>query len=210
MGYFNAENRVRAEALVELYPEARSATIPLCHLAQEQGGYLSKEAMSEIAELTKTSPVEVLGAASFYDMLHTEPVGTYLLGVCTNIACLLQGGEELLESAKEVFGVEVGETTEDGKFTLEEVECLALCDQAPCAVVNYRYFGSLDRAALERLRDDLVAGRYSETVPPHGTLNRVERHAPPMIPMDEIDEERRRFDEQRRLRAQEKEGSRDA
>jgi NADH:ubiquinone oxidoreductase subunit E len=210
MSYFTLENRRRAEALVELYPEPRSATIPLCHLAQEQGGHLSSEAMEEIAQLTETTPAEVLGAASFYDMLHTEPVGTYLVGVCTNIACLLQGGEELLESAREVFGVEVGETSRDGLFTLEEVECVALCDQAPCAVVNYRFFGSLDSLKLERLRDDLVAGRLAEVVPPHGTLNRVERSAPPMIPMDEIDEERRHFDEQRRQRAQEKEGSREA
>ena len=79
------------------------------------------------------------GTASFYDMFHLEPVGTYVVGVCTNIACLLAGGDELLEHAEASLGCPVGPTTSDGLFTLEETECLADCDRAPCVQVNHRY-----------------------------------------------------------------------
>ena len=82
----------RARQLLALYPEPRSALIPLCHLAQEQDGWLTPEAMADIADLVGVTPAEVLGTATFYDMLHTEPVGRYVVAVCTNIACLLRGG----------------------------------------------------------------------------------------------------------------------
>ena len=90
----------RARELIALYPEPRSALIPLCHLAQEQDGWLTPEAMADIADLVGVTPAEVLGTASFYDMLHTEPVGTHVVAVCTNIACLLGGAAELLEHAE--------------------------------------------------------------------------------------------------------------
>ena len=83
--------------------------LPLLHLAQEQDGYLSDEGIAEVAELTGTTPAEVRGTASFYDMFHLEPVGTYVVGVCTNIACLLAGGVELLEHAERTLGCAVGD-----------------------------------------------------------------------------------------------------
>ena len=89
MGHLNPEIRQRAEALVALYPEPRSALIPLCHLAQEQDGWLQPDAMEEIAELVGVTTAEVRGTATFYDMLHTEPVGRYVLAFCTNITCML-------------------------------------------------------------------------------------------------------------------------
>jgi len=94
VSHLDADIRARAVELVSLYPQPRSALIPLCHLAQEQDGYLHPEAMEEIAELCKCSAAEVRGTATFYDMLHTEPVGTYALSVCTNIACMLGGALE--------------------------------------------------------------------------------------------------------------------
>ena len=94
------ENRERAEATVALYPEKRSALIPLCHLAQAQDGYLTREAMEEIGELCGVSSAEVYGTATFYDMLFTEPVGTHVIAICTNIACLLDGAYELFEHAR--------------------------------------------------------------------------------------------------------------
>lgn len=200
MSRFSETNIQRALDLVGLYPQRRSATIPLCHLAQEQDGYLSEDAMRHIAELTGTTPAEVHGTATFYDMLHTEPVGRYVVGICTNIACLLQGASELLEEAVDVFGSEVGTTSPDGRFTLEELECVAHCDRAPCATVNYRYFGPLDREGLVALRNDLLAGELDRMVPPHGTLNRVARVAPQLIPMDEIDAERYEQDRAREER----------
>ena len=99
MTHLRADLRQRAEETVALYPRARSAMLPLLHLVQEQDGYLSDDGIAEVAELTGTTPAEVRGTASFYDMFHLEPVGRYVVGVCTNIACLLAGGEEMLAHA---------------------------------------------------------------------------------------------------------------
>jgi NADH-quinone oxidoreductase E subunit len=165
----------RAKETVALYPHPRSALIPLCHLAQEQDGWLRPEAMAEIAELCGCSAAEVQGTATFYDMLHTEPVGTYVVAVCTNIACMLGGALELLEHAEEALGVRAGGTTPDGVFTLEESECLADCDRTPCVQVNHRYVGAQTAESFDRLVADLRAGSLSDTVPSHGTLVRVRR-----------------------------------
>jgi NADH-quinone oxidoreductase E subunit len=175
MSHLTPEIRARAESLVALYPERRSALIPLCHLAQEQDGYLSEPAMAEIAELTGVTAAEVRGTASFYDMLHLEPVGKYVVGVCTNIACLLAGGLELLEHAEASLGINTGATTADGLFTLEETECLADCDIAPCVQVNHRYVRTTTPEALDALFDDLTQDRRSDEIPSHGTLIRTQR-----------------------------------
>ncbi|MGA2208392.1 MAG: NAD(P)H-dependent oxidoreductase subunit E [Acidimicrobiales bacterium] len=174
-GGLSAENRARAEAIVALYPQARSALVPLCHLAQSQHGYLTEASMEDIAKLVGCSPAEVRGTASFYDMLHTEPVGRYVFAVCTNIACMLAGAYEVLSHAEERLGIRVGQTTHDELFTLEEAECLAGCDKAVCVQVNHRFFGPIDEEAFDQLVDDLAAGHLADTVPPHGVLNRVSR-----------------------------------
>jgi NADH-quinone oxidoreductase E subunit len=175
VSHLNADIRQRAEELVALYPQQRSALIPLCHLAQEQDGWLRPEAMEEIGELCGVTAAEVRGTATFYDMLHTEPVGTYVLSVCTNIACLLGGALELLEHAESTLGVRAGGTTTDGVFTLHEAECLADCDKTVCVQVNHRYVGGQTPESFDTLVDDLRAGRLAETVPAHGTLVRVQR-----------------------------------
>ncbi len=190
MSRFTAEMAARAAELVSLYPEPRSALIPLCHLAQEQDGWLTPEAMEEIAELVGVTPAEVRGTASFYDMLHTEPVGRYLVSVCTNIACLLGGAEELLEHAERRLGVRAGGTTADGMFTLEDAECLADCDRTPCVTVNHRYVGGLSAEAFDQLVDDLRAGRRDDEIPPHGTLVRVRRSGGLRVPRDQVASER--------------------
>ncbi len=175
MSHLDADLLAQAKDLVSLYPEPRSALIPLCHLAQQQDGWLRPEAMSEIAELVGVTAAEVQGTATFYDMLHTEPVGTYVVSVCTNIACLLGGAAELLEHAESVLGVRAGGTTPDGVFTLEESECLADCDRTPCVQVNHRYVGGQTAESFDQLLDDLRGGALEGTVPPHGTLMRVRR-----------------------------------
>ncbi|HVA06936.1 MAG TPA: NAD(P)H-dependent oxidoreductase subunit E [Acidimicrobiales bacterium] len=175
MTYLSADITARAKALVALYPEPRSALIPLCHLAQEQDGWLRPEAMTEIAELVGVTPAEVRGTATFYDMLHTEPVGTYVVAVCTNIACLLDGAQELLQHAESTLGVRAGGTTTDGVFTLEESECLADCDRTPCVQVNARFVGAQTPDSFDQLLADLRSGSLADTVPPHGTLVRVRR-----------------------------------
>ena len=175
MTHLNGDIRQRALDLVTLYPEPRSALIPLCHLAQEQDGWLHPEAIEEIAELCGVTAAEVRGTATFYDMLYTEPVGTYVVAVCTNIACMLDGALELLEHAEGALGVRAGGTTPDGVFTLHEAECLADCDQTPCVQVNHRYVGAQTPESFDRLLADLRSGALAETVPSHGTLVRVKR-----------------------------------
>ena len=178
MARFNAANLDRARELVGHYPRPKSALVPLCHLAQEQDGYLTRDSMEHIAELVGCTPAEVYGSASFYEMFKFHPVGKYLVGVCTNIACLIVGGEELLEHAEQKLGIRNGGTTTDGLFTLEEMECLAACTEAPCLQVNYRYFERVDNAKFDQLIDDVRAGKKSGDIPPHGTVARVRQSIP--------------------------------
>ena len=169
------DNEQRAPDLIALYPHSRPALIPILHVLQEQDGYLSEDGMSHVGELLGLTAAEVRGTATFYDMFHLEPVGKYLVAVCTNIACMLQGAYHLLEHAEERLGVAPGGTTRDGVFTLEDAECLALCGNAPCLTVNWRFFGDVDLARFDALISDLRAGRLDGEVPPHGTLSRVRR-----------------------------------
>jgi NADH-quinone oxidoreductase E subunit len=190
MSYFTESRQARAEQLIAVYPEARSALIPLCHLVQEQDGYLSEDGMVEVAKLCGITPAEVRGTASFYDMLHTEPIGKYLVGVCTNIACLLAGGLELLEHAEGSLGIRAGATTQDGLFTLEETECLADCDIAPCVQVNHRYVRTTTPEAFDGLVAELREGGRASEIPSHGTLVRTRRDLALAVNPDDIAKER--------------------
>ena len=178
MARFSDHNLETALEIVSRYPVAKSATIPLLHLAQEQDGYVTDEAMEHIAELVGTTPAQVLGTCSFYEMFKREPVGTYLVNVCTNISCQIMGGEELLHHAEEKLGVKAGGTTSDGVFTLEDFECIAACTEAPCLQVNYRYRHRITIEEFDALIDDLRAGKHSEEIPPHGTVARIRQHIP--------------------------------
>ena len=172
----SAANEALAAEIIGWFPRPRSALIPLLHLAQEQDGYLTDDAMRHIAELVGATPAEVKGTAGFYEMFRFEPVGTYLVNVCTNISCLLWGGEELLEHACESLGTEVGGTTDDGMFTVEEAECIAACTEAPCLQVNYRYRNRVTPDDFDRLVEDLRAGRLD--IPRHGALGAVRQLIP--------------------------------
>jgi NADH-quinone oxidoreductase subunit E len=167
-----------AEEIISRYPRPKSALIPLLHLAQEQDGYVADDAMVHIAELIGVTPAEVLGTCSFYEMFKREPVGDYLVNVCSNISCMLLGGEELLHHLEQRLGVKAGSTTADGTFTLEDVECIAACTEAPCLQVNYRYFYKVTPEAADALLEDLRAGRRATEVPKHGTLARVRQQIP--------------------------------
>lgn len=178
MSRFTPENEALARQIVARYPRPKSATIPLCHLAQEQDGYLAEDAMAHVAELVGATPAEVMGTATFYEMFKLHPVGRYVINVCTNISCLLLGGEELLAHAEQTLGVHAGGTTTDGMFTLEDVECIAACTEAPACQVNYRYFHRISHEEFDQLVDDLRAGRRTD-IPPHGTLAKVRQDLPP-------------------------------
>ena len=202
MSHLTPELLERARDLVALYPEPRSALIPMCHLAQEQDGWLRPEAMSEIADLCGVTAAEVRGTATFYDMLHTEPVGTYVVSVCTNIACLLGGAAEFLEHAEAALGVRAGGTTPDGVFTLEEAECLADCDHTPCVQVNHRYVGGQTAESFDQLVVDLRRGARADTIPPHGTLVRVRRSVGLVVEPQAVATERAAMDEAQKRRAE--------
>jgi NADH-quinone oxidoreductase subunit E len=178
MARFTDANLAVAREIVARYPVPKSAVIPLCHLAQEQDGYLTADAMEHVAELTGVLPAEVLGTASFYEMFKRHPVGRYLVNVCTSISCFLNGGDELLHHAEESLGVRAGGTTDDGLFTVEGYECQAACTEAPCLQVNYRYFHQVTTADFDKLVADLRAGRLDDEIPPHGTLQRNRQRIP--------------------------------
>jgi len=178
MARLDADNLVIAAEIIARYPRPKSALIPLLHLAQSQDGWVTDDAMAHIAELVGVTPAEVLGTCSFYEMFKREPVGRYLVNVCTNISCQLMGGEELLHHAEETLGIKAGNTTPDGLFTVEDVECIAACTEAPCLQVNYRYRHRISNDEFDRLIDDLRAGRLDDEVPPHGTLARVRQSIP--------------------------------
>ena len=167
-----------ATEIIGRYPRPKSALIPLLHLAQEQDGYVAEDAMAHIAELIGVTPAEVLGTCSFYEMFKREPVGEYLVNVCTNISCLLLGGEELLHHLEDRLGITSGSTTPDGTFTIEDVECIAACTEAPCLQANYRYFYKVTPEDADALLDDLRHGRRAHEVPKHGTLARIRQQIP--------------------------------
>jgi NADH-quinone oxidoreductase subunit E len=200
----DAETLDEARRLVSLYPERRSALVPVCHLAQARHGWLAPEVIEDIATLLELTPAEVRGTASFYEMLRIEPVGRYLVGICTNIACMLGGAYELVEHAEEVLGTRAGSTTPDGQFTLEEVECIADCDRAPCLQVNYRYFGNVTGEDFDRLVADLRSGRLSAEVPGHGVLCRVRREQGLEVPPEQVASERAAADRSAESRAAQK------
>jgi NADH-quinone oxidoreductase subunit E len=174
----SATNEILAKEIIGRYPMPRSALIPLLHLAQEQDGYVAEDAMAHIAELVGITPAEVLGTCSFYEMFKRHPVGRYLVNVCTNISCLLLGGEELLHHIEERLEIKAGSTTLDGMFTLEDVECIAACTEAPCLQVNYRYVHRATPELADALLDDLRAGRRTRDIPAHGTLTRIRQSIP--------------------------------
>jgi NADH:ubiquinone oxidoreductase subunit E len=177
--------------------------LPLLHLAQEQDGYLSEEGIEEVALLTGTTTADVRGTAAFYDMYHLEPVGAYVVGVCTNVACLLAGGEELLEHAAKTLGCAVGTTSADGLFTLEETECLADCDIAPCVSVNHRFVRTTTPEAFDTMIGEVRAGMRSHDIPVHGNLIRVRRSVGLRAPREEVIEQRARSSAARAQRAEE-------
>ena len=175
MARLTPDNVLVAKEIISRYPRPKSALIPLLHLAQEQDGYVSDDAMAHLAELVGVTPAEVLGTCSFYEMFKRHRVGKYMINVCTNISCQLMGGEELLHHAEETLGIRPGGTTEDGMFTLEDVECIAACTEAPCLQVNYRYEYRLDNDGFDQLVADLRSGARSD-IPRHGTLANVRQH----------------------------------
>ena len=158
MTFFTEPNRVRAKEIVARYPRAKSAILPLAHLAQDQEGWLSPAAIDEIAELSGVTAAEVQGTCSFYTMFKRRPCGKLVVSVCTNVTCLVTGGPEILEHLEEHYATDLD-------VTVEEVECLAACGGAPSMQVNYEFHEKLTRESAQRLVEEYRAGtRQARTI----------------------------------------------
>ncbi|GAA2969849.1 MULTISPECIES: NADH-quinone oxidoreductase subunit NuoE [unclassified Streptomyces] len=163
---YPAEVRARLEAdakeVIARYPGSRSALLPLLHLVQSEEGYVSRTGMAFCAELLGLTTAEVTAVATFYTMYRRRPSGDYQVGVCTNTLCAVMGGDAIFDRLKDHLGVGNDETTEDGKVTLEHIECNAACDFAPVVMVNWEFFDNQTPESATRLVDDLIAGRTVE------------------------------------------------
>jgi NADH-quinone oxidoreductase subunit E len=147
--------KAKFDQVIARYPVKRSAIVPLLLFGQDEIGYVSDELIEEIARRVEVRPIEVIEDISYYSMLHRQPIGKYNLQVCTNISCLLRGGEEILEHCRRRLGIDPKGTTPDGLFSLEEVECLGACCGAPAMQVNYEFYENLTPEKVDRLIEEL-------------------------------------------------------
>ena len=155
---FDAANLDKARDIIARYPHKKSAVLPLLHLAQDQDGWVTPDAMVEVAEFLDLTPALVLGTCSFYTMFKRKPVGKLIVSVCTNVSCLVNGGNGLLDHLEHRYA-------DDDDVLVEEVECIAACDLAPVLQVNYEFHGPLTNATVDQLIDDYKRGaRVARTI----------------------------------------------
>ena len=133
------------------YPTKRGFLVPMLLYTQDELGYLSDEAISHLAKKTELSELEVRNVISYYSLLHTKPMGKYHVQVCTNISCMLRGGEEILDHCKSTLGIGHKQTTADGTFSLEEVECIGACSWAPAVQINYDFHENLTNDKMDQV-----------------------------------------------------------
>jgi len=146
------------EQVISRYPLKRSAIVPCLLFAQDEIGYISDEVIEEVARRVEVRPIEVIEDIGYYSMLRRNPLGKYNLQVCTNVSCMVRGGEEILEHCKKRLGIGHKETTPDGLFSLEEVECLGACYGAPAMQINYDFYEDLTLAKVDALLERLRIG----------------------------------------------------
>lgn len=154
---FSPENLEKAREIIARYPEGKqkSALIPLLHVVQKQWGWVSPEAMDYIATMLSIQPIEVYEVATFYTMFHLEPVGKHVIEYCRTGPCCLMGGEKVYDHLKQRLGIETGQTTADGQFTLKEVECLAACGWGPVFQIREKYYMNLTNEKVDQIIDEL-------------------------------------------------------
>jgi NADH-quinone oxidoreductase E subunit len=161
---FEGPYRERLDKILSRYPNRQGALLPVLALAQEIRGYLSGDSMVQVAEALELSPTYVRGVATFYTMYNKQPVGDYLVQVCTNVSCNLCGGDDVMEAFLDATGTEAGEITPDGLFTVIEAECLGACGFPTAVQINERYFENVTTAdvapILERLRAERAAAGW--------------------------------------------------
>ena len=163
---FSSENGDAVQTVLAKYPDGwkESAVMPLLDLAQRQhDGWLPRAAMDHIAEMLGMAPIRVYEVATFYTMYMLKPIGKHHVQVCTNLPCWLNGSDGVVSACKRKLGIEFGETTQDGQFTLSEMECLGACVNAPMMQIDDDYYEDLDSVATEAILDELSAGGTPKT-----------------------------------------------
>ena len=169
---FTPENLARVKAIITKYPEGRqaSAVLPVLDLAQRQcGGWLPRAAIEHVAELLEMPRIRIDEVVSFYTMLHATPVGRHVVWICTTTPCWLCGSDGIVQRCREVLGIDIGETTEDGLFTLLDAECLGACVNAPMVQIDDDYYEDLDPDRIEAI---LKAFQDGETPRPGSQMGR--------------------------------------
>jgi NADH-quinone oxidoreductase subunit E len=163
---FSPELEARFEKFLNKYPPGRkrSAMIPMLIYAQDEVGSITNELVEEVAKRVGVTPLQVNEVVGFYSMLHQKPMGKYHVQVCTNISCLLVGGEELWNQACQKLGIGHKQVTADGRVSLEEVECMGACSWAPAIQVNYDFYHDVTPEQFDKLLDGLKAGRTPEEI----------------------------------------------
>lgn len=140
---FTQENLEKIASVIKKYPAKQAAVMPLLYIAQEQHGFISVEAMREIARILEMDETDVLGVVTFYSMYHQKQMGKYHIQVCTNVSCMLRGGYDIYDAVRAKCGIGNGEVTPDFKYSIEEVECMGSCGTAPMLAVNEDFFENL-------------------------------------------------------------------
>ena len=157
---FSEEKLNKVKEIVARYPDGKhkSAVIPVLHLAQEEfGGWLSSEAMDYVASLLSLEPIEVYEVATFYSMYNLKPVGKFLFEVCQTGPCMVNGSDDIIDYIKQKLGINVGETTTDGMFTLKTVECLGACGYAPMMQMGKFYREHLTKERVDQIIEECRA-----------------------------------------------------
>lgn len=159
---FSPELEARFEKLLQSYPpgKLRSATVPMLMYAQDEVGSVTPELVQEVAKRCGILPIQVEEVVTYYSMLHKKQMGKYHVQICTNISCLLNGGEELWQHACKKLGIGHKEVTADGMVSLEEVECMGACSWAPAMQVNYDFFHFITEEKLDQILDACRRGTY--------------------------------------------------
>ncbi len=158
------------DSIIKRYPRSRSAIMPLLHFVQSKAGYVTNEGIELIAKILELEAAEVTAVSTFYTQYKPAPVGEYHVGVCTNTLCAVMGGDAIFASLKDHLGIENDSVTDDGKVSLEHIECNAACDYAPVVMANWEFYDNQSVESAKELVDSMRAGN---PIPPTRGPNRL-------------------------------------
>ncbi len=152
---FSDKTKKEVQYIIARYPQKKAALLPILHVAQQEFGFIGEDTERMVAALLDIKPVQVREVVTFYSMYNRRPVGKYHIQVCSNLTCSILGAKSLLDYLKKKLNIGLGEITEDKKIMISTVECLGACEQAPCMMVNFDYYGDLDEGKIDKILDNL-------------------------------------------------------